>query len=337
MPKAKFCVIVPAFNEERVIEPSLKSLKKMVLRDHIYVVSDGSKDDTVKIAKRNHANVLALRKNYGKANAIFKLIKKFDLNDRYKYILFSDADSRLGQDFIKQINSTISQKPACIVGTVTSDRYGLISAYRTYEYLLTHKIYKNAQNNIGVITVAPGCAALYRSDVLKQLDFSHNTLTEDFDLTLQIHEKKLGKIIYVPKAEVITQDPPTLLDYWNQVLRWYTGFWQNILLHRLYLPTRKINFEIYLLVVDALFLVVALALAIAEPRLFLKMATIMFLAMYLSSTFILLIYRKWWALIFVPLFPIFSALNLTAYFLGLCRAVFIRQNLLWNKVRRYRI
>lgn len=336
MRKAKFCVIVPAFNEEKTIESTLRSLKRNVLRRHIYVVSDGSKDKTVHLAKSEGSHILALRKNCGKANAIFKLIKKFQLTKRYQYILFSDADSRMSKNFLSSIKMTICQKPACIVGTVTSDRLGLISAYRTYEYSLTHKIYKNAQNTLGVITVAPGCAAIYRSDVLDQLNFSNHTLTEDFDLTLQIHEKKLGKVIYVSRAEVITQDPPTIADYWNQVLRWYTGFWQNVFMHRLYLPTRKINLEIYLLMLDAIILLITLGFAIARPLLFLKLIITMILAMYLISLIVLSSQKKWWAMLYVLLFPMLFAINLTAYFGGMLRALIFRNTLSWKKVNRYR-
>src|SRR5205823_656630 len=109
------------------------------------------------------------------------------------------------------------------------------------EYGLSHRVYKQAQNKMRTITVAPGSSSLYRSDVLRELDFGNQTLTEDFDLTLQIYRRKLGRVVYAPRAKVITQDPPTLKDYWNQVMRWYTGFWQNVFMHRIYLPTSMVN------------------------------------------------------------------------------------------------
>src|SRR6266498_1563115 len=212
--KRSFCVVVPAFNEAQVIEASLDRLLGLLLQGDIYVVSDGSSDETGRIARRMGVNILTLARNQGKARALHSLIQFFELTKKYDYILFSDADSQMAPDFLTVAQKYLQDRPACIVGTVKSDKYGLISAYRTYEYSLTHQIFKRAQDILNVITVAPGCASLYRSDIIDQLEFSHRTLTEDFDLTIQIHQKKLGQIVYAPDAYVITQDPPTVRDYW---------------------------------------------------------------------------------------------------------------------------
>ncbi len=336
MRKAKICVIVPAFNEERVIKSSLTCLKRVVARHNIFVVSDGSKDKTVCLARKAGVKTLALKKNYGKAKAIFKLIKKFDLTKHYQYILFSDADSRLEKNFLSVIKPIIYQKPACIVGTVKSDRQGLISAFRTYEYGFSHLIFKNAQNATKTLAIAPGCASLYRSDVLEKLNFQNGPLTEDFDLTLQIHQQKLGKVVYVSKATVITQDPLTLKDYWQQVLRWNTGFWQNIFLHRLYLPTKKINLEVMLLALDVLAILLGLYYCSQHPNLFINLLGAMLIFTIFFAILILVILRQFWAILYAPLFPLFYLINLTAYFTSFFRALIgIRRVLGWRKVARY--
>ena len=48
--KKKTVAIVPAFNEETTIGRVVKKLFKYV--DNVIVVSDGSKDNTIKIAKK---------------------------------------------------------------------------------------------------------------------------------------------------------------------------------------------------------------------------------------------------------------------------------------------
>lgn len=336
MKKKFICVIIPAYNEEKVIGASLRALKKIIPKKDIYVVSDGSSDNTVPLAYGASVNVLALAENFGKAKAISYLIKSCDLAIRYEYILFSDADSHLAKDFIKQVMPFVKSNPACIVGTVTSDRRGLISAFRTYEYGMTHLIFKNAQNAMKTITVAPGCGSLYRSDVLKKLNFNNRTLTEDFDLTLQIHKKKLGQIIYTPKAKIITQDPPTIKDYWHQVLRWYTGFWQNILLHKLYKPTKKINLEIYLLSLDIFAGLGASIYFIFHPELLLRIFITMFIMMIVLSSLIVALQKQFWAIIYAPLFPILYFVNLIAYASGFFRTIFSKKrSLAWKKVTRY--
>ncbi len=337
MPKKKFCVVVPAYNEEKVIESSLRALKTTIKSDYIYVVSDGSKDKTVRLANRAGVNVLALRKNIGKARALEKLIKVRKLRDEFKYILFSDADSRLDKNFFKSIKVALKRKPACIVSTVSSHRRGIISAFRTYEYGLSHLVYKNAQNTLGTITVAPGCASLYRHDILNKLDFSGNTLTEDYDLTLQIHEKRLGEIIYVPKAKVITQDPMYIKDYWNQVVRWNTGFWQNLFLHKLYLPTKKINFEIYLSLLDSLVGIGALIYLAYHPEFLIKFIITIFAMTMIISVIILNFQRQFWAILYAPLFPFIYFINLFAYIYSFFRMFSPKKHLLWNRAARYKL
>ena len=330
----RICAIVPAYNEAAVLLTSLSSLAQTVAPEHIYVVSDGSKDKTADIARQITNNVLALKKNRGKAGALAILIEKYQLTERYDYLMFYDADSRLLPGFAQAVAAQLALRPACIVGTVTSDRHGIVSAYRTYEYGLTHRLFKRAQNEMGTITVAPGCASLYRSDVVKQLEFSTRTITEDFDLTIQIYNKKLGRLVYVPEARVLTQDPGTIADYWKQVTRWYTGYWQNIFLHKLYVPKGRINFEIILQVTDGAAWVGSVILALTHPETFLHLIGMVYLIVCGLSLFILSLERAFWAMLYMPFFPIFQVINLTSYILSFFRALGKRK-ITWQKVDRY--
>ncbi len=336
MARAKICVIIPAYNEEKVIQFSLVALKRIIDRKNIYVVCDGSTDKTADLARQKSVNVMALRKNIGKSSALKKLILTRKLTKRYQYILFSDADSLLDKNFLKEIKKFLRKKPALILGTVDSQKKGLVSAFRTYEYALGHFVYKKAQNIMGLVTVAPGCASIYRNDVLEKINFNNKTVTEDFDFTIQIHHKRLGKIIYVPKAVSQTQDPLTIYDYWRQILRWYTGTWQNIFLHQLYKPTSKFNLEIYFLMLDNIIIISALSLIFIRPILFLQYILFMSITIMLISSLIALIQKKLWITFYAPLFPIFYAINIFAYISSFFRTIIWRNELfIWNKVRRY--
>ncbi len=333
-----FCAIIPAYNEERVIVSSLCSLKNVFSKKDIYVVSDGSSDKTVILARGEGVNVLNLENNVGKAIAQEKVIEKFKLTKRYKYILFSDADSQLDSNFLRAMEPCLSKNPALIVGTVKSHKRGLISAFRTFEYGLSHRVYKRAQNFIRTITVAPGCASLYRSSILEKLSLKNGTITEDFDLTIQIYQKKLGRIIYAPKAIVITQDPMTLKDYWKQVLRWNLGTWQNYFLHRLYKPNSRYNLELNFLFIDNFLWVASILLAIAYHGIVLNIILGMIATIYVIAIIISFLEHKLWIILYILAFPIFFFINIAAYFYSLFRVIYsLRRNrkLTWNKVARY--
>ena len=334
--KTTFGVVVPAYNEEKVIEASLRSLLKVLPKEHIYVVSDGSSDQTANAARKVVPNVLQLRKNRGKAGALKALLQKYRLTDHYAYLFFFDADTRIDSQFLKKIRSRVKERPACIVGTVSSLRNNIISAYRVYEYGFAHLFYKNAQNVMGTIVVAPGCASVYRADVLDQLEFSNRTLTEDLDFTIQIHKKKLGRIIYVPGAKVITQDPQNFSDYWKQVNRWNTGFWQNFFNHRLYLPNSTISAQVILLVIDCLSWLVVLGLVFVHPYWTLQLYLFSLAVATTIGIIVAVIQRQFWAIPYSPTFGFFQIINIGSWLYGFARAiVYRRRHLSWQKVDRY--
>ncbi|NLJ55550.1 MAG: glycosyltransferase, partial [Firmicutes bacterium] len=58
--------IIPAYNEEKTIGQVLAPLKKVDLIKKIIVVSDGSTDDTVIVARSYGVEVVELTENRGK-------------------------------------------------------------------------------------------------------------------------------------------------------------------------------------------------------------------------------------------------------------------------------
>ena len=67
----KKSTIIPAYNEEDGIKGTIDACKKVLNRgDEIIVVSDGSTDKTVEIAKKTGVRVLDYKKNKGKAGAL---------------------------------------------------------------------------------------------------------------------------------------------------------------------------------------------------------------------------------------------------------------------------
>ncbi len=337
MNKTTIAVVVPAYNEEKVIGASLASLRRCIDMKHVYVASDGSTDTTASIARSYTKNVLSLRKNRGKAGALQALIKKFSLTESYKYVFFFDADTKIDRNFLPEIKKVVAaQRPACVVGTVTSTKNKLISAFRVFEYGFSHKFFKNAQNFMGTIVIAPGCASVYRADVLAKLDFSRRTLTEDLDFTIQIQKYRYGKVVYCPRARVLTQDPMSFSDFWNQITRWNTGFWQNFFIHRLYQPNRKLNFEVLLLLSDFLLWGGLLVFALFEPIYFLELYATSLLILTAIASGTIVAEKQYWALPYVPLFNFFQIVNTVSFVYSFFRAVIgSGKQLSWQKVSRY--
>jgi cellulose synthase/poly-beta-1,6-N-acetylglucosamine synthase-like glycosyltransferase len=117
----------------------------------------------------------------------------------------------------------------------------MISKYRVYEYTLGMEIARRFQAIAGVIPIIPGPTSCFRSDVFEKLNFADNMLTEDFDVTLQIHRQKLGTIQFIPEAVAYTQDPQTFKDFMHQINRWNRGVMQGIYKHGIGRKAGKID------------------------------------------------------------------------------------------------
>ncbi|MCG8540100.1 MAG: glycosyltransferase family 2 protein [Clostridia bacterium] len=82
--------LVPAYNEGDKIENTIKTIKNSKYINDIYVVDDGSKDDTALIASKGGAKVLKLKRNRGKGYALkYGLKEIIDIN---QIVVFLDGD-----------------------------------------------------------------------------------------------------------------------------------------------------------------------------------------------------------------------------------------------------
>lgn len=266
----KIAVLVPANNEEKVISICLDAVLKMTSAQHVYVVDDGSKDNTGKIARKYTRNVVRTP-NRGKAHALNFGIKNYNLTKKYNYILFMDADTKPSSSYLnfalRHFKNDKEKKIHCVIGRVKVSGNNWISKYRQWEYQISYLIHKKAQEYMKSILVAPGCATLYRSEVFKTLKFPSGTLTEDMDFTFQMHRNGLNYMVFDNKAIVYTIDPQNLKDFVKQLNRWYTGFWQVVRKHDVPWRGQVLDFEVAMLAVEGLysgFLVILFAISIIK-------------------------------------------------------------------------
>jgi len=245
--KKKLALLLPAHNEELIIATTIRSALAAGQKERdIYVVDDGSTDNTraeaVKLLGRGH--VLSVKKG-GKAMAVLKAVKKFELETQYTWLHVADADSIFSPNYFRIYRKYLNpNKYAVAVGFVQSLRGNWISTYRAISYTYSQHVTRRIQAYLGMISVFPGPITCFRTDIIKQLDFNTHSLTEDFDITVQVHRKKLGRIKFIPRAVNYTQDPQTLSDFVKQNLRWQRGFFQGVKKYRIGLRPRFIDASI---------------------------------------------------------------------------------------------
>jgi poly-beta-1,6-N-acetyl-D-glucosamine synthase len=252
--RRKLALIIPAHNEELVIEATIRSaIAAGQPKQDIYVVSDGSSDRTVALATGmlGAAHVLDAEHS-GKAGTIKKGLEKFKIAQKYEWMHVADADSIFGANYFATfLKGLDGSKYIAATGYVQSLPGGWISKFRVYEYTFGFGFIRRIQAWLGIITVIPGPTSCLRTDILDKLDFEAGSLTEDFDITMQIHRQKLGKIQFMPQAKTYTQDPRTFADYVNQVSRWYRGFFQGVQAHKLGRRAHKLDLYLLILILQS--------------------------------------------------------------------------------------
>lgn len=336
--------LIPAFDEAPVIRRTIEAVVAAGFdRGDIHVVDDCSSDGTEAIALACGVRVFRVPANGGKARAQWAGLRVFDLLERYRFVVFLDGDTLMDPGFRDAMQEAVARDPGAglYVGQVRSVRNRhLFSASRANEYTFGQDIVKVGQSNFNAIFVAPGCASMYATRVLRRLAIDGSTLAEDMDLTIQVHRAG-ERVVFVRAATVRTQDPGTLRDYHKQVLRWYRGFWQVILKHRVFGLGRKQMVDAYMayVVLEALMfnrVVWCLAFlgtssAAAGWVLLTDAAVGALIALYSAVRS-----RRADVLFKFPLYYWLSYLNLYAFLRAFVEVVLQRKaSLAWNKVRRY--
>ena len=255
--RSDLAVLIPARNEERVIARCVASvIDAGIAPEHVFVIDDESTDGTVDVLRCfSGINVLRNPQRKGKAAGLSHAIDHYALCERYAFIALLDADSYVDARYFAAVSSAFADDPKAVLvcGSPRGLAHNYLTAFRTLDYYSALLLYKKAQDNIGVITVAPGCASTYRTSIVRALDWHGGTLVEDMDLTVQIHRKRLGRVRYAGDAIVYTQDPRRLREYVGQLTRWYSGTWQVMRQHRLPLGRQAVDVEFSILVGEGLF------------------------------------------------------------------------------------
>ena len=338
----RICALIPAKDERLGIGKTVRSILAAGLAPQdVYVIDDGSRDDTRMIALSFGANVLRNENNIGKAHSIRRGAEYFQLIDRYDAIALMDADTEVSPgyyEFVKQSFRDIQVGAVC--GRPKSLRYNWLTAYRCLSYFMCHFVYRAGQNAMRVITVAPGCSTTFRTGVFKELEWCRDTIVEDMDCTIQVHKRSLGRIVYQDKAVVYTQDPKSVRDYMKQTYRWYAGAWQVGRKHKMLRSFSKIDREYQLLMAEGLIFALVITFTplwmLLYPQKYLVFAFVNAMSLAFIAVLAGLEAGRLDVVLFSPLYVFMQGLDCLVFLYSFWKAVLRDQQLTtWMAVKRY--
>lgn len=230
-------VIVPAHNEEAVIEATLSSLVRVYPPADVFVFADACTDRTVEIARSflPFQNVIDHTQNIGKSRGIEWTLHQAVVPAGYEYVTVVDADTTLDPAYPREVAKALADpRVVCVAGQIKTTMYAtsLFGVYRSYVYFMWQAVFKRIQSYLNAVTIAPGTSSTWRTSVLSSIPFDHRMSTEDFALTFEVHRQRLGRIKYVASAVVYTQDPFTLTSFRKQSYRWSRAWWESVRKYR---------------------------------------------------------------------------------------------------------
>ncbi|MBJ6120912.1 glycosyltransferase [Sphingomonas mollis] len=235
-------VIIPAYNEERVIE---SSVARVLASDYpglqVIVVDDGSKDGTSAVVARAFADdprvTLLTLVNGGKAAALNRAF----LQARGEVVIALDADTQFEPETIGRLARWFADP---VIGAVAGDarvgnRVNLVTRWQAVEYITAQNLERRALAGFDAMTVVPGAVGAWRRAALDAVGgYPEDTLAEDQDLTIAI-QRAGWRVTYDPRAVAWTEAPETFRALAKQRYRWAFGTLQCLWKHRRILRTGK--------------------------------------------------------------------------------------------------
>ena len=228
-------VIVPAYNEERVIGSTLRSLLNQVYEGplDIVVVDDGSPDSTFECVQRDFGSdprVRAYRKeNGGKASALNYGIARAS----GEIIVCLDADTQFTPSTVARLVAPLHDaKVGAVAGNAkVGNRHNLVTRWQALEYVTGQNLERRAFAVLNAITIVPGAVGAWRKSYVQAVGgFSDDTLAEDQDLTWALGEEG-AHVAYADDAIAYTEAPDTISTLIRQRFRWSFGTLQCVRKH----------------------------------------------------------------------------------------------------------
>ena len=232
--KPSVAVLIPAFNEEKVIASCINSVLQSDYENfEVIVVDDGSQDETFNevLRFRNNPKVqIFAQLNHGKWSALNAAIA----NSSAEIIVCIDADTRIEPDAIRHLVRHFGNpKVGAVAGKITvGNRKRLLTRLQALEYITAQNFDRRAFDLINGLMVVPGAIGAWRAQAVREAGrFCNDTMTEDADLTIAVNRAGY-RVTYEDNAVAYTEAPESIRQLLAQRLRWTLGMFQCAWKHK---------------------------------------------------------------------------------------------------------
>jgi glycosyltransferase involved in cell wall biosynthesis len=189
-------VVIPAFNEEEGIAPTIREVKQAINDARIIVIDGHSKDKTLEIAKDLGAEVI-IQNGRGKGDAVFQGLA--NLNKETVYVAFTDADYTYPATYLKEMIELLDLNAN--IGMVLGDRFSRSTDFESVKnrFYVGNRIIASIQGILNGVNLNDPLTGLrvIRFDLLK--DWKPKSMGFDIEVELNCYIKRMGyKIVEIP-------------------------------------------------------------------------------------------------------------------------------------------
>ncbi|ROP52867.1 cellulose synthase/poly-beta-1,6-N-acetylglucosamine synthase-like glycosyltransferase [Streptomyces sp. PanSC9] len=225
-------VLVPAYNEAKCIENTVRSLMASEHPIEVVVVDDGSTDGTARIVEAmGLPNVRVVRQlNAGKPAALNRGLA----NARYDLVVMMDGDTVFEPSTVRELVQPFGDpRVGAVAGNAkVGNRDSLIGAWQHIEYVMGFNLDRRMYDVLRCMPTIPGAVGAFRRSALQRVGgMSDDTLAEDTDITMALHRDG-WRVVYAENARAWTEAPESVQQLWSQRYRWSYGTMQAIWKHR---------------------------------------------------------------------------------------------------------
>ena len=233
-------VLIPAYNEEKVIERTIRSALRSNYKNlRVIVIDDGSTDRTLEVARECFGReqslgkvVILTKPNSGKAEALNFGLKH--LRPDEEIFIGIDADTVIAKEAVALLVPHFQNpKVGAVAGNAkVGNRVNLWTRWQALEYITSQNFERRALNTLGAVSVVPGAIGAWRVSVVRDVHaFQTDTVAEDADLTMAILRKGY-RVQYEDRALAYTEAPINANGLMRQRFRWSFGILQAVYKHR---------------------------------------------------------------------------------------------------------
>ena len=287
-----FLILYPAYNEDRVIVPSVHKFLGQYYPYkgfHVTVISDHMQPETNEKLSQLPITVLQpVFEKSSKAKAMQYAIN--ETKEDYDYVVILDADNVVESDFLQRLNEVCAQGYRAIqCHRCAKNNNNDIAVLDGVSEEINNTIFRKAHNRIGLSSALIGSGMCFDYKLFKENVFKLTTAGEDREMEALLLRQGVH-IHYEPDIHVFDEKVSNKDNFQKQRLRWMTAQIQSLFSMLPYIPSAILRGNI-----DFIDKTIQQALI---PRSMLVVGTfgMSFLMTLFCLPFSLHWYIKWWCL-----------------------------------------